>query len=763
LELLTVQGLSWYLHGEPLLDKVSLTIRAGERIGLVGSNGSGKSTLLRLLAGQLQPDEGQVRRTPGVRLELLRQDPGSSKQKTVLEAARQGLWHVHELETLLRLEEERLAGDEDRLENYQALLEQFEQAGGYRAEHNLEKTLGHLGFGPADFSKPTASLSGGELARLGLATALASQADVLLLDEPTNHLDLTTRRQLANVLAAFNGGLMLASHDRALLDTVCSHTAQLSGGRLELSRGNYQRYLSQREHTARGHQKRAKEHQKDEARIRETVAQLRSWGTAKAQRHRKRLERQAPVVSATPSTGSTTAFQTPALPALRGPVVTAKHLSKRMGSEVLLKDVSLRIEAGDKIALLGPNGSGKSTLLKLMSGELASDDPRTELRWHPDGKLVYFDQEWHGLEPAIPLLEQLSRTVSKERARMLLALAGIAKTRWFSPPEQLSGGERARAALALVMASEASLLLLDEPTNHLDLTTIEQLERTLVDDRAAILFVSHDQRLVERVANRIWTLREGDLLEFRGGIAGFFNERLRITKEPVAPPKSEQETIEPASPTQKLEILEEELVAVEKKLRDPTLLTPRDTARLQKKRQELLEMLWPLYDSLFSPPRPTFKVVEPGVTLLADRVAEGLSVTAPSLVKIGVLFRHGVAHLQLEEPSQSCLLSWARNAIVKATVRLAFYALGASVVQIQSTHDLSDSWLKPAGHDWWLLSRSDFEVLEGWRRPAGVAKRRRLYHHPDWKEWVLLRQWVARRDRYRGSVYHRALKRRERD
>ncbi|UCH27868.1 MAG: ABC-F family ATP-binding cassette domain-containing protein [Trueperaceae bacterium] len=751
LELLTVQNLRWYLHGDPLIDQVSFSLYSGQRIGLIGSNGCGKSTLLRLLAGQLLPGEGRIRKTPGARLILLPQDFSSPAQKTVLQTARQSLRYLYELEALLRQEEERLAGGEDRLDTYQALIEQFEQAGGYRAEHNLEKILSRLGFHPADYARATTSLSGGERARLELATALASHADVLLLDEPTNYLDLSTRHRLANMLATFKGGLMMASHDRALLDTVCTHIAHLSKGRLELSRGNYRRYASQRELLTRSNQKRAKERRKDEERIRETVAQLQSWGTAKAQRHRKRLERRMKVADGAPSPTGVPTFRATEGPTLRGPVATATHLTKRWGSTFWVDDVAFRIEAGDKIALLGPNGSGKSTFLKLIGGELDSDDPGTEFHWHPDGKLAYFDRE-RGLNPGTPLLEQLEQTISKERARTLLALVGIEKRRWRSPPEMLSGGERARVALANVMATEASLLLLDEPTNHLDLAAIEQLERALVDLRAAVLFITHDQRLVERVATRIWTLREGDLLEFRGGIDGFFNDRLRINRESNLVLETDDEVRVPPSPRQELEGLEEELVALEVKLEDPTRLTPRDTARLQRCRRDLLERLEPLYDSLLSPPRPTFKVVEPGVTLWADRTPGGLAVIAPPPVAVDVLYQQDIAHLQLEEPSESCLLPWARNAIVRATVRIAFYALGARIVQIQSTRDLKDTLLKPAGHDWWLLSRQDFEALEGWEKPGAVAKRRRLYHHPDWEAWASWRRWVARREQHRDST-----------
>ena len=536
-EHLRTVNLSFSRDGRDLLCDVSVTLRSGERVGLLGANGVGKTTLLRVLAGALTPTEGRVLRSPGVRLAYLSQD-GSEMRGSLLEVASTALEHVRSLERELRLEETRLASGDD-LERYAQLTAQFEAAGGYEAEAALEKMLLEFGFATEQFGRSVASLSGGERARLGLVTALASRPDMLLLDEPTNHLDLFARRKLGERLKALSGALLLVSHDRALLDAVCTHVAYLEKGELILHRGNYSAFRARRDTARRGAVKRAKESAKETARLSASAQSLESWGTEAAQRQRRGLERRLEPVPTVLEEKTPSLNLHPA--AARGTLASAKHLSKRFGGRIVLADVALRLEAGDKIALLGPNGSGKTTLLKMLAGVTESDDPRVEMVWQPTTRRRLFNQVTRGVTDDETPLEQLERYVSSARARQLLALVGLPVETWEKLPDTLSGGERARLGLALLVAGEANLLLLDEPTNDLDIAMTELLEDTLASTEAALLFVTHDERLVESVATRVWSLEAGELVEYRGGLQGYLKGVRRLESGLERVPQSSEE------------------------------------------------------------------------------------------------------------------------------------------------------------------------------------------------------------------------------
>ncbi len=366
-------------------DEVNLVVRSGDRIGLVGPNGSGKSSLLEVLAELLAPSEGRVIRAPGVRASLVAQNV-DLPALSLFELLQQAQTHLRDLERQLRQEESRLATGEDRLEAYGSLVEAFEQAGGYRAEATTKSLLSAFDFSETSLGRYADTLSRGEQRRLSLALALATNPELLFLDEPTNHLDLPARARLAQFLSGFSGGLILASHDRFILDEVCTHIAELSGTGVTITRDDYRTFRLQRDHLRSRQIKLSKQQARQETRVHNTVEQLRSWGGSGAQRRRKRMERDLQKTldggSIVPQ-GNDTAKLPLASPGKPGPALVATRISKRYRGQVVVLDAAVRIESGDRMALLGPNGSGKTTLLRLLAGDLDSDDHRAERATSP--------------------------------------------------------------------------------------------------------------------------------------------------------------------------------------------------------------------------------------------------------------------------------------------------------------------------------------------------------------------------------------------
>jgi ATPase subunit of ABC transporter with duplicated ATPase domains len=701
MELLRADHLYYWQQGNELLKNVSLTLRQGERVGLVGRNGSGKTTLLKILSGELHPSDGKVFRSPGVRLSYLSQQLKFS-DGAILEVARSSLEDVQSLEQKLREEEVRVAQGAT-LDEYRKLTEQFESLGGYEAEARLEKTLALFGF--LDTAQDVQTLSGGERMRLALVMTLVRQPDVLLLDEPTNHLDIHIKRLLATQLKNYAGALLIASHDRAFLDLVCTHTALLKDATLTLYKGNYTRMTTQRGLEQQTLQRRVKEVKKETARF----EGARHWHG----KNERRLPEMPLLESETKQSKLIVKAETP-----KETLLTAKHLSKKIEDKILLEDVSLRLESGDKVALLGANGTGKSTLLKLLSGELESDNPKAEVYFHPDSKAFIYDQTHKAVADDAVILEQLTAYVSDERAKMLLALVSVPRQHWLAFPNVLSGGERGRLGLAKLITSEASILLLDEPTNDLDIGLIERLEDALGSSENATIFVTHDERFVENVATRIWSLENGSLIEYQGGINGYFKKSLKI--EDLKIEKLEEKAEE--TDEEKKERLELERLELEEVLLDSITNSERDYARSKLRHHEVIEELSVLYDQPFPAPLPRYQVSERGVEVTAN-IIDGqieLATNAPVTLKIKRL--ESVAHVSVFELEESYLLPWARIALLNCLTRLSFLYFDAKVVQYQCESDVSASMLREAGNGWWVLDVHSFEQREGYLRKTRLTQ-----------------------------------------
>jgi ATP-binding cassette subfamily F protein 3 len=523
---LAVSGVAVEFGATRLLSDVTFTVVRGDRWGVVGRNGTGKTTLFRLLTGEQDPASGTIARATGMRFSVMEQHrefPGAS---TVWEAAAGGSADLLALEGSLAAQAAALAEAGDRctppmLARYDRDLERFEREGGYTLTARIDAVLHGLGFDPDEArTRAIASLSGGERGRLGLAQQLVAPADVLLLDEPTNHLDLETTQWLEDFLRGLDATVLVVSHDRAFLQGVVDHVLHLEVGTAIPYVGDYEAFIRQRMERRLSQQraftKQAKAIAAEEEYIRRNIA---GNNSAQAKGRRRRLER---VSRLSPPPGEDGAIALRLTADQRGgdQVLLAEDVGLEIAGRVLLTDFSARIERGDVIGLVGPNGAGKSTLLRAITGERDAD--RGGIRIPESVRIAYYRQD----------LAQVPED------RSLYDIIGDLRPAWGRGPIQghlgrfgfsgdsvqrravtLSGGERARVALAMMTLSGANFLIFDEPTNHLDVESIEALEDAIEAFDGTVLLVSHDRALLRALTTRVWVLHHRRITDFPGTFA----------------------------------------------------------------------------------------------------------------------------------------------------------------------------------------------------------------------------------------------------
>ncbi|HSQ31065.1 MAG TPA: ABC-F family ATP-binding cassette domain-containing protein [Gemmatimonadaceae bacterium] len=506
-----------------LFDRVTFTVAAGERWGIVGRNGTGKTTLFRLLTGELAPTRGQIARQPGLRVSLLEQHRDFGGAVTVWEAAAGTFAELLTLERSLVEQAARLEHDssEAALDRYGKDLERFEHEGGYTIAPRVDAVLHGLGFDPADArTMRVEQLSGGERGRLGLARQLVSPADVLLLDEPTNHLDLETTRWLEDYLASSPATILLISHDRAFLSAVVDHVLHLENATTSAYAGGYMSFIEQRSLRRLTQQRQFAQQQRkiasEEAYIARNIA---GQNSKQAKGRRKRLERM-PRLSVPAEDAGAMALRFDVGERGGDRVATAEHATLKVGQRILVQDFTGTLMRGDTLGLVGPNGAGKSTLIRALLGEhpVASGELRLgggivvgyyrqDLTQLPMGKSIY------------DVINDLRPTWDRRLVQGHLGRFGFSGDEVQRRADTLSGGERARVALAMLMLSRANLLILDEPTNHLDVESIEALEDALAEYDGTILLVSHDRALLRALTTRVWVLHDQHITDFDGNFA----------------------------------------------------------------------------------------------------------------------------------------------------------------------------------------------------------------------------------------------------
>lgn len=520
--LISLQNISFYFGARAILQDASWQIGTGERIGLVGSNGAGKSTLLRLMTGAYTPDEGQINKPKDVSLGFFNQDLLSfSTDENILKVGMQAFERAHDIEREMERimnELETKPDDAKLLDDYSHALHDFEVAGGYEMEHRTAEVLEGLGFSTADLQRPYNEFSGGWRMRVLLAKMMLQAPELLLLDEPTNHLDLPSIEWLERYLQGYPGSVVIVSHDRYFLDRMVTKIVEVWQQGLHQYSGNYSFF--QKEKAERMElQQRAFENQQDYIRQQERFIErfkAKATKAAQAQSAMKRLDKldriEAP--DATMPVMNIN-FDVGVQP---GKIIcTLTDISKSFGELHILDHANAEIMRGDKIALIGANGKGKSTLLRIIAGTEPFDGER---KWgHNVEESFYAQHQLESLNIENEILDEMKQAGTGKtelELRQLLGCFLFSGDDVFKKIKVLSGGEKARVALAKTIAAKGNFLMLDEPTNHLDMQSVEMLIDALNKYEGTLILVSHDRYFISRTANKIWNIENGEVKEFVG-------------------------------------------------------------------------------------------------------------------------------------------------------------------------------------------------------------------------------------------------------
>ena len=511
-----------------ILDGLSFDVLNGERVGILGQNGAGKTTLFRLITGELLPDEGRVSIRGGCRIGLISQIPVFPDNYTVEDVLRD----AHRRLFLLEEEMANLAqamGDSANnslLAEYDAAVADYERLGGYGAEAERNRVANGLEIPSTMRGQLFSELSGGERTRVNLARLILEDTDILLLDEPTNHLDLRATEWLEEYLRRFQGTVLIISHDRYFLDRAVSRIIEISSGRAEFYSGNYSFYVEEKSRRYEEQLRRFEREQAELKHLKEASDRLRLWaflGNDAMFKRAKSMEKRMERLRQTDKPAKDRAMKIKfAERAFSGDeVLVIDNLGKSYGKRTLFSELELIVEGSERIALIGDNGTGKSTLIRLIMGEEEPDGGF--VRSGPSVKTAYLPQIIHFDHPNRSLLDTMlySENCTPQTARNRLASFKFTGEDVFKPVSALSGGEKSRLRLCMLMRNEISFLILDEPTNHLDIMSREWIESALDDYEEALLFVSHDRYFIERFATRIWELKNGRIIDFRGGYSEY--------------------------------------------------------------------------------------------------------------------------------------------------------------------------------------------------------------------------------------------------
>jgi ATP-binding cassette subfamily F protein 3 len=513
-----------YPQGEVLRD-VTWEIKSGDRIGLVGPNGGGKSTQFKIIMGLIEPTSGQVIKNPGCKIGYLEQEFDVIQSNTVKDEffrSFQELNDIHEALTKVHKQLETVAPEalDKLLRRMDSLQAEYEVKGGYLQEGKIDKMMQDMGFAPGDGDRLVREFSGGWQMRMNLGKVLLQKPDVLLLDEPTNHIDLETIEWLEGYLRSITTPMAVISHDRHFLDRVCTSIVEMERGISTVYNGNYSSYIEQRQMNRDAQLAAFERQQKEVARQQVFVDRFRASATrsTQAKSREKQLDK-VELLEAPESEERTLQFQFAEAPRSGRQIARVNQVTHVYDEKIIFGDVNLEIERGDKIALLGRNGSGKSTFLRLLCGKEEPFDGEVALGLH-NVNLAYFEQnqaEALDLEKTVldTIAEQVPTWETKE-VRGLLGRFLFPGDSVFKKVCNLSGGEKARLALAKMLTGPNNFLVLDEPTNHLDIPAKETLEDALKSFPGAIVVVSHDRYFLSQVANKIVEMDNNNLRLFHG-------------------------------------------------------------------------------------------------------------------------------------------------------------------------------------------------------------------------------------------------------
>lgn len=508
-----------------VLKNVSFHIEDHEKAAIVGINGAGKTTLLRIIVGEMTPDDGQVVLAKDKTLGYLAQNSTVDTSHTIYEELLSVKADLLRLEEKIRECENNMKhadGDalEDLMKQYTSLTHAFETGGGYLYRSELVGVLKGLGFTEDEFSKPVATLSGGQKTRVALGRLLLQNPDLIILDEPTNHLDMTSIAWLETYLLNYKGAVLIVSHDRYFLDRIAGKVIEIDQSKATTFMGNYSDYAVKKEQLRVAAWNAYMNQQRDIKHQEEVIEKLKSFNREKSIKRAESREKMLDKIEVIekPSEVRTDMKLTLTPRILSGnDVLTVEHLSKSFDSHKLFTDVNFEIKRGEHVAIIGDNGSGKTTLLKILNGLVPAD--QGTFRLGSNVEIGYYDQEHHVLHSEKTLFEEISDDypyLNNTQIRNVLAAFLFTGENVFKRISDLSGGERGRVSLAKLVLSNANFLILDEPTNHLDIMSKEILEDALNGYEGTILYVSHDRYFINRTAHRILDLTEGQFVSYVG-------------------------------------------------------------------------------------------------------------------------------------------------------------------------------------------------------------------------------------------------------
>ena len=528
----------FFVIGENLLEGLSFEIQEGERVAILGRNGCGKTTLLKILTGEMDYDDGEVFVNPNKRVGLISQIPRFPEGFTVEDVLRSAFREVLAAKKKMEMLEQEMAKavTDALLQQYDALVNRFQAGGGYDMDVEVDKVCNGLGITADQRNQEFDSLSGGEKTRVNLARLLLEKTDILLLDEPTNHLDLRSVEWLEGYINAFKGTVLAISHDRFFLDRIAQRVIEIVDGHAEFYSGNYSFYIEEKQ--ARFNLQ-LKQYEQEQAKLKQlgyTVERMKGWGINNRTLYRRAMSiqhRMERIKKTEKPKTEKTMKATFGEKDFSGDVVfQMKNVEKSFGDRTLFSDVELKVEGGERIAILGDNGTGKSTFIKCLLGE---EDCKGKIQFGPTVKWGYLPQIIKFNHPERTLYDTMlyEKNCTPQTARDRLGAFLFQGEDVFKTVGNLSGGEQSRLRLCMLMDEKINLLILDEPTNHLDIASREWVEAAIEEFEGVLLFVSHDRYFIEKFAERIWLLEDGTIRDFK---CGYSKYRSILEHEAMAKP-----------------------------------------------------------------------------------------------------------------------------------------------------------------------------------------------------------------------------------
>ena len=578
--------------GKNVLDGLSFDITAGEHVGILGPNGCGKTTLFRILTGAIDHDEGTVSIASGKRIGLISQIPVYPPQFTTEDVLKDAHRRLYKIDS--RMDElTRLMGSDDSpglLAEYDRLAEDFRSSGGYDMDVERNRVANGLDISDAMRAQLFDSLSGGEKTRVNLARLILEDTDILLLDEPTNHLDLHATEWLEDHVLHFRGTVLTISHDRYFLDAVCRRCIAIEDGRAEFYSGNYSFYVEERQ---RRFDEKLKQYEKDQAKVEQltkAAEQMHLWafmGSDKLHKRAFSMEKRIEKLqtSEKPTAAKKLSVKFKEREFSGDDVLVVDSLSKSFGDKKLFSQLSLTVTGGERIALIGDNGTGKSTLIKMIMQE---ESPDMGIIYEgPSVKTAYLPQIVDFAVPSRSCLDTMlyDCKCQPQEARDRLAAFGFRGENVLTPVSALSGGERSRLKLCMVMGADINFLILDEPTNHLDIASREWMEDALSDYGEALLFVSHDRYFINKFATRVWALSNGDITDFHGSFAQYreYMSRQQVfSQNEKAAQRKKEPRKRPPNTAKQLAKLERDIAAAEERLNELDAMAQENGSDYQK-------------------------------------------------------------------------------------------------------------------------------------------------------------------------------------